>query len=260
MNENMNGQVNGNQGNSQIPQPVQTPLGQQVQQPVINQPMMQQQAPQVQVPPVQPVSAKPTINVNDVKSKISNMDKNKTMKIAGMVCGALLIIAVFVPFMKIELFGYSSKTSIWDAKSGYDMFKYLLLLLSLIPIGTYFIGKGKNLSLLTAGVSLGFMVLIKDSMGDSGVSMSIGFWLMLLATLGLIVLNVMENIKEYKSIFMKNVSTAPATSGMVAQTFVAATPVAPVSPIVQNVPVCNNCGQPKKNPNDQFCQSCGQRY
>ena len=34
----------------------------------------------------------------------------------------------------------------------------------------------------------------------------------------------------------------------------------PVQPVVQNVEVCNFCGQPKRNPTDVVCPSCGQRY
>lgn len=255
MNENMNGQFQ---------QPVQPPVEPVVQQPIINQPIMHQQIqsqPQMQQPnPTTPNPTAPTFNMNDVKTKISNIDKDKAMKYVGIACGVLMIIALFVPYVKLEILGYTTKMSIWDEEAGFDMFKYIVFLAGLIPIGTYFLQKGKSLSLISAGISLGFVILMKDGLGNSGVTMYLGIWFMLLSSIGLIALNMMENMVEYKSIIMKKAPATPVAAGIPIQTFAAATPVIPVAPVVQSVPVCNNCGQPKKNPNDQFCQSCGQRY
>lgn len=39
-----------------------------------------------------------------------------------------------------------------------------------------------------------------------------------------------------------------------------AVPNGPVQPVVKSVEVCNYCGQPKRNPADTVCPSCGQRY
>lgn len=263
MNENMNDQI------PQVPvepavQQSNMHFGQMQQQPVMQaqpvtqaQPVMQQPNMQgfSQMQPAQP--AKPTINI---KEKLNNIDKEKTLKISGMVCGVLILLGIFVAYISAENpFGYKVTESIWN--SGLDMYRIILILFAAISIGTYFLQKLKGFSLIVAGMALGFVVMRFDVLeGFEGTAL--GYWCLVLGSVGLIAIAVIENLSEIKAIFNKNSAPTPVIpTNQPVQTYAAAVaPVNPVGPVVQNVTVCANCGQPKKNLADQFCQSCGQRY
>jgi hypothetical protein len=249
MNENMNGQV------------PQVPVEPAVQQPVAPQPMMQQ--PPMQQPMMQgqvtPGATQPAFNMNNVKDKFNGMDKEKTLKMAGMICGILILIGVFLPYMSIEFLGYKTTASIWDSEM--KVYRLVMILFAAITVLTYFFQKAKPLALVAAGMAFGFVITIYDA-SEKLEGTGFGFWLLVLGSIGLIAVAVMENLDEIKSIFGKTNTPSPIP-GMAqpAPTFAAAAqPVNPVAPVIQNVEVCNHCGQPKKNPADQFCQSCGQRY
>ncbi len=184
-----------------------------------------------------------------------SMDKESIKRYVGMGAGILLLIGAFVDLVGASGFGFSVSTNIWD--SSPTLFKILYLVLCLVPIGTFFLKRGKHLSYLTAGYALS--VALSSAVED--IDLKIGFWLIMLGSIAIIVLLVMEDLPELKSIFMK---TAPAPMPKMQVTSVPqqgdATVAAPVTPTVQNVQVCKHCGQPRKNPQDQFCQSCGQKY
>lgn len=257
MNENMNNQVpqvpvepvvqQPNMQFGQMQQPMQQPIQQPMQQPIqqpMQQPMMQQ--------------AQPSKPAFDVKDKLKNLDKEKTLKISGLVCSVLILLGVFVAYISAENFGYKVSQSIWN--SGLEIYRIVLILFSVISIGTYFIQKLKGFSLVVAGMALGFTVMQFDAL-EGFTDTALGYWCLLLGSIGLIAIAVIENLDEIKSIFIKNGNPMSVPSNQPVQTFAAAVaPVTPAVPVIQNVTVCSNCGQPKKTPNDQFCQSCGQRY
>ena len=174
------------------------------------------------------------------------MDANAIKRYVGMGSGALLLIASFLPL--ISAFGMS--VNFWDAKPG-TLYSIVFVVLCLVPCLVYFLQKCKQLSYLTVGFMLSYVVNL-ISAGTSGAS--IGYWLFILATIALAVVTIMEDLPNIKAMIpTKTVTVAPVAP-------VAGQPVPPVTPTVQNVQVCKHCGQPRKNPADQFCQGCGQRY
>lgn len=197
--------------------------------------------------------------VNNMKNTLSNIDKDSAKRIIGMVCGVLLILAVFVPYISISGFGYSYKQSIWDIEATF--FKIMFIVLGLVPIATFFFQKVKHLSYLSAGYALSFAVFTASS-AESGLSF--GFWLMIIASIVLIALCIMDDWAEIKTMF--NTKPAIIAGGPVANVNMQMpqqqpmNTVAPVQPVVQSVEVCNVCGQPKRNPADVACPNCGQRY
>ncbi len=205
--------------------------------------------------------------MNDFKQKLASLDKNNVKKIIGMVCGILLILSVFLPYVSIRFLGSTSHVSIMNATDT-TLFKIVFLILSVIPIVTFFFQKAKRLSYLTSGFVLSFVINTLDS-ADGLKNLSFGFYFMVIASIGLLVLCIMEEIPEFKEMFTSKPSivggtTASANVNMQVPPAMApaaqAQPGAPVQPVVQTVEVCNFCGQPKRNPTDIVCPSCGQRY
>ncbi len=233
---------------------------------------------QPQVQPVyngQPVATPSTggASMNNLKKSLSNIDKDTAKKYIGMGSGALLLLSVFLPYISVTMFGMTTKASLWDSDA--TIFKILFIILALVPIATFFFQKAKSLSYLTAGYTLSFAISTMDATeGFSGLSF--GFYFMFIASIALIVLCVMEDMSEIKAmITSKPAITAggpvantnmqamvPPVQQPVQQPVVMPTamPTGPVQPVVQNVEVCNFCGQPKRNPADTVCPGCGQRY
>lgn len=260
MNNNMYNQPNG--VNNNVPQA-----------PVQPGPVQPQGQPVYSGTPVAPAPSTNGAAMNNLKNTLSNIDKDSAKKYVGIGSGVLLLLSIFLPYISVSAYGYTMKASIWDGDG--TVFKILLIVLSLIPIATFLLQKAKRLSYLSAGYALCFVGSTFDSVeGFSGLSF--GFWLMFLATVALIVVCIMEDLPEIKTMLAAKpkvtVGTPTATSTMqvppVAVPSVPAAPVAPqapvqpgpVQPVVQNVEVCNFCGQPKRNPADVVCPSCGQRY
>ena len=186
------------------------------------------------------------------------------MKWVGVGAGALVALGAFLPYVSITLFGYTESASLWD--SG-KLSAIIFALFGVIAAVTYFFGKGKRFSLLSAGTATWYGLTLFESADWGFDGLAIGFWFILAGGIALFVLNVLENMDEIKSLFGTTKAATPVApvapvTPVVPTTPVApATPVAPtVEPVVQQTVVCANCGQPKKNPMDQFCQSCGQRY
>lgn len=205
--------------------------------------------------------------MNDFKKKLENMDKENVKKIIGMVCGLLLILSVFLPYISMRFLGSTSHISIMSA-SDTTLFKVVFLIFAVIPIITFFFQKAKRLSYLTAGFVLSFVINTLDA-ADGLKTLSFGFYFMFIASIGLLVLCIMEDIPEFKTMFTSKPAvvggTAVATNMnmQVPPAMAPSTQVqtgTPVQPVVQAVEVCNFCGQPKRNPSDIVCPSCGQRY
>lgn len=210
------------------------------------------------------------------------MEKNDIMKWIGVGCGLAIVLAAFIPYMSVSIFGYTESASIWDRSK---LSAIILALFGLIAAVTYFFGKGKGFSMLSAGASFWYSMTLFATADFKFDGLALGFWLMLLGGTALLVVNVLENIDELKllvgsasNVVPKN-SVAPVASAPVTpvaapvQPVVPQAPVQPVTPVTPSVPVaptvepvvqqtvvCTNCGQPKKNPMDKFCQNCGQQY
>lgn len=199
-------------------------------QPVAPAAPMAPQAPMAPAAPVAPAVPK------------QPMDKNAIMKWIGFGCGIAMAVSTLLPW--VSVWGISA--NLFD---GSALFAIIMILLGAIASVTYFFGKAKRFALIGGG---GAFVLTLQMVIEGSEGAAIGFWLMFLSGLALIVLSIIENLDEIKSMFGTK-STVPAAVAPVA-------PIAPVAPTVQAAVLCANCGQPKKNPADQFCQSCGQRY
>lgn len=272
MNENLNGQMpNLNQQPAVAPtapvapvQPVAPVAPQMPQAPVAPvQPAapVAPQMPQAPVAPVQPV-------VTPVAPK-QPTDKKVIMKWVGFGCGIAIAASTVLPY--VSAFGISS--NLFDASS---FLAVVTILLGVVAALTYFFDKAKRFALVGAG---GALLYTLPNIEDLSY-VSIGYWLMLLGGIGIIVVAIIENIDEIKSLFGNNkpatpnasvqpvtqavAPVAPVQPSVPVQPTVSAQPVMPqapvVEPVVQQAVVCTNCGQPKKNPMDQFCQNCGQRY
>ena len=212
---------------------------------------MQNMNPQPVTPvaPVQPVVTPVTPSVPVVSNKTSS--QNEVMKWVGFGSGIAVALSAFLPYAS----AYSVSVSIWD--NG-KLSAIILALFGVIAALTYFFGKAKRFSMLAAGATAWYGLTICELAEWSFDGAALGFWLLLVGGIALLVINIIENMEEIKSLFgsvKPNSSVAPV---------VPVAPVAPqvpsVEPVVQHAVVCSNCGQPKKNPMDQFCQSCGQRY
>lgn len=246
----------------QIPQPVNPPPT------VITQPATQ--------PPVID-SASPTAPPVSFQQKLAALDQDQIKKYAGVACGAFIILSVFLPFYNVKHAGPSIPTSvsIWD--SGQQISRMFLILVGIIPIFTFLFQKVKRLSYISAGFSLAVVFWIYDLY--EGQNLSIGIWLLLLAGIGLLALNIMEDLADIKSIFAfggKKVTPLPQAPSVPNAPTVQTPPQAlpsvgvptamqqplpqPIQPAVQTIPVCGNCGQPRKVATDSFCQVCGQKY
>lgn len=242
MNENFNNQMPN--VNSQPAAPV-APMAPQA--PVAPAAPMAPQAPMAPVQPVAPAAPMapqaPMAPAAPVAPAVPKqpMDKNAIMKWIGFGCGIAMAVSTLLPW--VSVWGISA--NLFD---GSALFAIIMILLGAIASVTYFFGKAKRFALIGGG---GAFVLTLQMVIEGSEGAAIGFWLMFLSGLALIVLAVIENLDEIKSMFGPK-SPVPAVA--------AVAPVAPVAPTVQAAVLCANCGQPKKNPADQFCQSCGQRY
>lgn len=226
------------------------------------------------VAPVMPVAGAtpvaPMTPVMPVTPK-KPMDKKEIMKWVGVGAGALIALAVFIPYYSISFFGITESVSVWE--SG-KFSAILLALFGVIAALTYFFNKAKSFSLLAAGIGFWYPLTLLAAQDFSFEGLSFGFWLMLLGGIALIVLYVMENMDELKKLVPSKPVTpvVPVTSAQPqapvtpvqqvtpVQPVPTVSPVTPVTPVAQVAVVCKNCGQPKKNPTDEFCQNCGQKY
>ena len=146
-----------------------------VQQPVgMQQPVANGMAPMPMVAPAKPV------------------DKETIMKWSGVAAGAVLLIASFLPYVKISMYGVTNSANLWDSCPTFYGIVYVLA--SLIPMLTYFLQKGKHVSYFSVGYVLSLALSV-----ETLDYVSIGYWLMVIAALVLLVLNVMDDIPTFKA-------------------------------------------------------------
>lgn len=237
MNENFNNQMPNVNPQPAAPMAPQAPVA----------PVVPEVAPVAPVQPVAPVAPMaPQAPAAPVAPAVPKQpaDKKAIMKWAGFGCGIAIALSTILPY--ISMFGMSA--NLFDSSA---FLAIVIILLGAVASLTYFFGKAKRFALVGAGGAFLYALQMFISNDSSFSGFSIGFWAMMIGGLGIIVIEVIENLSEIKSMFGPKSPVVPA---------VAAAPVAPVAPTVQAAVLCANCGQPKKNPADQFCQSCGQRY
>ena len=237
MNENFN-----NQMPNVNPQPVQPMAPQAPMAPVQPVQPVAPQAPMAPVQPVQPMAPQAPMAPVAPVAPAQPMDKKAIMKWVAFGCGIAMVLSPILPW--VSVFGMSA--NLFDGDSTIAV---VFMLLGALAAATHILGKAKRYALVSGG---GAFIYTLFMLLEGAEGASIGFWLMFLASLGIIVVDIIENVDEFKTIVGPKSPVVPATS--------AAPMVAPVAPTVQAAVVCANCGQPKKNPADQFCQSCGQRY
>lgn len=194
-------------------------------------------------------------------------DKEMILKIVSIVGGAFFLLALFIPYYTSSSFGIRIYRSFWDENNEL-FFKLFWLILGVIPIVSFFFPKMKKLSYLTAGWGLSLILQICGSPEDFGEIFNwikslfqyrfIGWYLLVLGSVALLVVNLIEDIP---TMFKKDdPKPAPKTGQLITVNPPVGAPTNTVQPVAQNVVICGHCGQPKKNPTDQFCQRCGQRY
>lgn len=255
MNENnFNGMPNVN------PQPVAPVAPQAPVQPVAPQ------APVAPVAPVQPVApVAPQAPVAPTAPAVPKqpMDKAQIFKFVGLGAGVAVALSAFLPY--ISIWGVSA--SVWD--NG-KLSAIILALFGVVAALTYFFGKAKRFSMLAGGAAAWYALTMFESAEWGFDGLAFGFWLMLLGGIALVVVGVLENMDEIKSLFGTLNPATPSAPVVPQAPQVPVQPVAPVAPqapaaptvepVVQSTVICTNCGQIKKNPMDQFCQNCGQKY
>lgn len=192
-----------------------------------------------------------------------NLDKEMILKIALIAGGALIILGVFLPILRMSAYGIKESTSIWSSSKFTSI---VMIIFSLIPIGTAILGKCKQMSYLTAGFALYNVVyylanyLDLESSAREYIHVSFGWFFLLLGSVAIIAVNVIENLDEIKGLinFKITVSNNAKVAPVVAPVApVQATPVAPAAP-TQDV-LCSKCGA-KKVGEEKFCMSCGNQF
>ena len=230
--------------------------------------------PAVPAPVVNPVS--PTVPKKTFQQQIAALDQDQVKKYAGVACGALIIISVFLPFYNVKHVGPSIPTSVSIWHSGQQISRLILILFGILPIFTFLFQKVKRLSYISAGFSLAVVIWLYDFY--EGQNLSIGIWLLFLGAIGLLALNIMEDLEDIKSMFIFGTKITPLPEAPKVPGPQAVTPIPqaapsavvqpvmqqpvpqPMQPAVQTIPICGNCGQPRKVATDSFCQVCGQKY
>lgn len=219
-----------------------------------NQMPQQMAQPQFGQTPVQP-------------KKEINLDKEMILKIALIAGGALIILGVFLPMLRMSAYGMKESTSIWSLSKFTSV---VMIIVSLIPIGTALLGKCKQISYLPAGFALYNVLyylanyLDLESSSREYIHISFGWFFLLLGSIAIIAVNIIENIDEIKGLFnfkitvSNNAKVAPVAAPVAS----VAAPVAPVqtTPAAQSQDVlCSKCGA-KKVGEEKFCMSCGNQF
>ena len=148
------------------------------QMPNVNPQPVQPMAPQAPMAPVAPVEpAQP-------------MDKKAIMKWVAFGCGIAMVLSPILPWYSV--FGVSA--NLFDGNSTIAV---VFMLLGALAAVTHFLGKAKRYALVSGGGAFVYTLLM---LLEGAEGASIGFWLMFLASLGIIVVDIIENVDEFKAI------------------------------------------------------------
>lgn len=221
--------------------------------------MMAQPVPGVNT--VQPNVVEQKKQASSIQEGLSNLDKEKTFKFIGMIAGLLIIIGVFLPYISYKTSYASDSVSLWENESAVIL-RFAFIILGLIPIATFFFQKAKQLSYLTAGAVLSFDILqfgswLKLDTLKEYTHLSFGFYAFLLAGLALVVINVIENIDEIKSIFVSEKKNNVVAPVMPVPNVAVPNANMATNQNVANV-MCPYCGKANGSL-EQFCSGCGSK-
>lgn len=127
-------------------------------------------------------------------------------KLLSAIAGGLGIIALFLPWYKVSIFGTSASTNAFGYNAWIAVIvliaAILLLLMALLPektlksINKVIVAKEMMINVILSGVmaAFGFLAMILYTSQSYGMgSMGFGFWFMMIAGVGGIVVNVLKN-------------------------------------------------------------------
>ena len=134
-------------------------------------------------------------------------DKNSILSYVAMGAALVLIIGMFLPFIKISGWGVSTSSSYWKNFDGFQ--RILVLILSLAVIAAFAFNKKTKLCYLAEGYLFFhlFVVLFQESAMDY---LSIGFWLMILSSAAMVVATMMYKEEEGVSLVAQFTANKPA--------------------------------------------------
>ena len=127
-------------------------------------------------------------------------------KLLTAIAGGLGIITLFLPWYKVAIFGTSASTNAFGYNAWIAVIiliaAILLLLMALLPektlksINKVIVAKEMMINVILSGVmaAFGFLAMILYTSQSYGMgSMGFGFWFMMIAGVGGIVVNVLKN-------------------------------------------------------------------
>lgn len=118
--------------------------------------------------------------------------KTDKMVLASLIVSAVLLISLFLPFAKISFFGYTESYNFMSTGCGFLMLLAVLAGAALVAAKEWFA------SLIAGGFSVLFF-LIQWIAKDKMLSCGFGFFVMLIAIIGFVVISVLEFLKAKKA-------------------------------------------------------------
>ncbi|MBQ7040480.1 hypothetical protein IJN73_00195 [Candidatus Saccharibacteria bacterium] len=127
-------------------------------------------------------------------------------KLLSAIAGGLGIIALFLPWYKVSIFGTSASTNAFGYNAWIAVIvliaAILLLLMALLPektlksINKVIVAKEMMINVILSGVmaAFGFLAMILYTSQSYGMgSMGFGFWFMMIAGVGGVIVNALKN-------------------------------------------------------------------
>ena len=127
-------------------------------------------------------------------------------KLLSAIAGGLGIIALFLPWYKVSIFGTSASTNAFGYNAWITVIvliaAILLLLMALLPektlksINKVIVAKEMMINVILSGVmaAFGFLAMILYTSQSYGMgSMGFGFWFMMIAGVGGVIVNALKN-------------------------------------------------------------------
>ena len=131
--------------------------------------------------------------------------KKSKMNIIGIIAGAVIILATFLPFVSVSLLGTTASQSLMDGGDG-------IIYIAVAALGILFACLGKNIIVGIAGViSLILFFIENSSLNDIGkdaylgelasslVQKGAGYYLILIGSIALIVAGVVGFVQKKKN-------------------------------------------------------------
>ncbi len=125
-------------------------------------------------------------------------NKNKILSYVAMGAGALFILGLFLPYVS----AYSVSYSLWKLKDGS---RVIFLLLGLAVAALYAFNKRTEFTYAAGGYGF-FTCLSRLILNEGFDNLSIGFYLLLLASIAMLVVTFMYDESKGASLFNFNIS------------------------------------------------------